>query len=116
MSPSFAAEEMGPAPDSLEAPPSDPRSQAGPDKQGGATKVTHEQVHYTSAAERCETCEFFDEAAMHCKKNNFEAEPQGHCDSFKVIGDTGDEVPEEAEEGMGEEPMDDELGELEELG
>jgi hypothetical protein len=113
-------EELGAAPGSLEAPPTAPpvpRSQAaGAEKQEGKTGTSHEQVNYTSAAERCETCEYFDEDAFHCKKNNFDCEPQGHCDKFEVLGAAAGaggegelpEEPEEEAEELGAEELDNE--------
>ena len=97
-------EELGAAPASLEeeAAPIGRSTAAGPVPKTGGTSVTHESVNYTSAAERCETCEYFDENAFMCKKHKFDAEPQGHCDSFEVMGgEGGSELP----EGEGEEDM-----------
>jgi len=98
-------DELGAPPPSPEEamPPPAKSAQAGPVRQGGSTKTSHESVNYTSAAERCETCEYFDEDAMQCKKHNFDAEPQGHCDSFTLLGEggEGDTLPEdEGEEEM----------------
>jgi hypothetical protein len=97
-------EELG-APASLEeeAPIASSQS-AGPVAKTGKTGVTHESVDYTSAAERCQTCDYFDEDAYQCKKNKFECEPEGHCRDFKVIGEGGQPLP-GAEAGEGEEGM-----------
>jgi hypothetical protein len=106
--------ELGAPPRSLEdvAPPPPPapkRSEAtGPVKKVGATSPTHESVNYTSAAERCETCEHFNEEEMKCNKHNFEAEPEGHCDDFELLG-----AGEGGGEAVGEVPLE-EGGEEEE--
>jgi hypothetical protein len=104
-------EELG-APPPLEeplAPPVKKSAAAGPVPIKGKTGVTHESVHYTSAAERCETCEYFDEDSMQCKKHKFDAEPQGHCDDFELLG-----AGPGGEEGMPEEAVEAPEPELEE--
>jgi hypothetical protein len=60
---------------------------AGPVAKTGEAETSHESVNYTSAGERCETCEYFSEDQFHCNKNNFDCEPQGHCDKWEVVGD-----------------------------
>jgi hypothetical protein len=105
-------EDLGAPPPSLEeetaAPPIPKSKAAGPVPKVGGTETTHESVNYTSAAERCETCEYFDEDAMQCKKHKFDAEPEGHCDSFTLLGDAGgEEMPAgEGEEDLGLEDLD----------
>lgn len=120
MSPTF--DDMGAAPTSLEAPPPGPppppkRSEAaGPVKKGGSTAASHESVNYTSAAERCETCEHFDEEGSQCNLHQFEAEPGGHCDDFELLGagegetelPGGEEEPDLAIAGGDEEDLEEE--------
>jgi hypothetical protein len=101
MSPTMDEELGAPPPlEEMAPPPPKKSAAAGPIPVKGKTGVTHESVNYTSAAERCETCEYFDEDALQCKKHKFDAEPEGHCDSFELLGEGAgtDEM------GEGEEP------------
>jgi hypothetical protein len=88
-------EGLGAPPSSLEdaaaAPPPVKRSEGAGLLKKGTTEKTPESVNYTSAAERCATCEHFDEEALHCNENDFDAEPEGHCDKFELLGDGGGE-------------------------
>jgi len=96
-------EELGAPPTSLEAPPAPPTpprsTAAGTAPKLGMTSISPESVNYTTAAERCETCEHFDEEQMYCNLNKFDAEPEGHCDKFELLGSAagggGEEIPDE---------------------
>lgn len=68
-----------------------------------AETMSPEQAGYTSSAERCHSCEYFDAEQMNCNKYNFAAEPDGHCDGWEAAGGTEEnsESPEEPE-GMEE--------------
>jgi hypothetical protein len=118
-------EGLGAPPTSLEAPPPPkgpppppPRSAGpGPEAKGGTTAISQESVNYTSAGERCESCEHFDEERMFCNRNKFDCEPDGHCDKFEILGSAAGAVDDTAmpfeEEGGGLPEEEEELPEEE---
>lgn len=65
-----------------------------------AETMSPEQAGYTSSAERCHSCEYFDAEGMNCKKYNFAAEPDGHCDAWEAAGGGAETSDTPEDEGM----------------
>ena len=75
----------------------EPAAQPAPGKE--AKPADRAAVHYTSAAERCQTCSHFEDEQMKCKLHSFDAEPDGHCDTWSPFSE-GAEDEQPGEEDM----------------